>query len=263
MNIPSLLGLVSTNVIFFLSVILALGGLSGFIDRNSILIVVGGSLSAILVSIPISEIKGAFKATKKWLFQNKKIEQAQLVQEIVGLAQSKRQGDAAFDQAAKNLTDPFLKDAASILFWADAEVSADEFRDLLETRSMTFYSANLGYSKFYKLASKFPPAFGMMGTVLGLIALLASLGGEGAKEKIGPAMAIALVTTLYGIAINNLFLIPVGESMEKFAKLDITNHNMTIEGLMLIQQKKPTKYIEEKLVSFLLPEERSIPNKKK
>lgn len=258
MNLASLLGIVSANVVFVISIILALGGFSSFIDRNSIIIVVGGTLSAMIVCIPISDLKGAVKATKRWMFQNKRVEQAKLLEEVINLAKAKRQGDSAFDQLVKQISDPFLKDASSLLFWADAEVSAEEFRDLLETRSATFFTNNLNYSKVYKLLTKFPPAFGMMGTVLGLIALLQSLGGEGAKEKIGPAMAIALVTTLYGIAINNLFLIPVGESMERMAKKDIVSHNMTIEGLMLIQQKKPTKYIIEKLSSFLLPEDRQL-----
>ena len=74
--------------------------------------------------------------------------------------------------------------------------------------------------KGFKTMAKFPPAFGMMGTVLGLIALLQSLGNPDAKSQIGPAMAIALVTTLYGIAINNLAIIPMGESLTKATASD-------------------------------------------
>ena len=96
----------------------------------------------------------------------------------------------------------------------------------------------------------------MMGTVLGLIALLQSLGSPDAKSQIGPSMAVALITTLYGIAINNVAILPMGEALAKANKDQILDFQMIIEGIMLIQQKKPTKYIEEKLNAFLLPEQR-------
>ena len=142
------------------------------------------------------------------------------------------------------------------MFWTDAEVSAAEFRDLLETKGKTFFEDTFTASKFFKTVAKFPPAFGMMGTVLGLIALLQSLGDPNAKSQIGPAMAVALVTTLYGIAINNIFVIPISENIAKHSQDDLKAYQIVIEGVMLIQQKKPTKYIEEKLLSFIMPEER-------
>ena len=257
MNITTIIGIVSGNIVFFATVILSLGGLNGFFDANSALIVIGGSISAIIACLPPRHLKGILSALKqKILFSPKKTDYPKLIEEIVALAVGRKKGDAAFDSALNSITNPFLKDAGSVLFWTKAEVSMEEFRDLLETRAVTYYEYTQAQSNSFKILAKFPPAFGMMGTVLGLIALLASLGGADAKDKIGPAMAVALVTTLYGIAINNLLVVPCQENLAATGEEELRSYRICIEGIILIQQKKPTKYIEEKVRSFLLPSER-------
>ncbi len=107
----------------------------------------------------------------------------------------------------------------------------------------------------FRTLSKFPPAFGLMGTTLGMIALLQGLGEDGAADKIGPSMAIALITTLYGLAVSNFILIPIAENLAKQAQEDLTMRLMIVEGIMLIQEGEPTKYIEESIKSYLLPSE--------
>jgi chemotaxis protein MotA len=140
------------------------------------------------------------------------------------------------------------------LFWAEAEVSEDEFRNLLETKADTYMDDHEVSVSTYKTITKFPTAFGMMGTVLGLIALLQSLSNPDAKSMIGPAMAVALVTTLYGLMMNNLYLIPVTDNLIAANQNERKVYDLCIEGLLLIQQRKPTKYIEEKLRAYLMPD---------
>ena len=257
MNLTAVLGLLSSNTIFLVSVFLALGSLDGFLDGPSLLIVLGGSLSATVICFPQKLLKKLLFDTKSKVISKVPRDVNGVIDEIVLIARAKRKGESAFDGAVKELKNDFLKDAATILFWADAEVSKDEFRDLLETRAQTHFKDTFESARNWRIVSKFPPSFGMMGTVMGLVALLSSLGNPDAKSQIGPAMAVALITTLYGIAVNNLFVVPVGENIAKQSEEDLKIYEIVVEGIMLILDNKPTKYIEEKLRSFLMPNERT------
>jgi chemotaxis protein MotA len=261
MNFSSIFGLMSSNAVFFASVFITLGGLSGFMDGPSALIVIGGSISAGIVCVPFKSLKSTIRITINKVFKNSTPDYNQIISDTLALAVARKKGDSIFDQTRNTVKDPFLKDASGLLFWAEAEITEDEFLDLLEQKALTYTTATKDNGKVFKTLAKFPPAFGMMGTVLGLIALLQSLGNPDAKSQIGPAMAIALVTTLYGIAVNNLFIIPLGERLAKSSSEDDKAYRVAIEGLLLILQNKPTRYIEEKLRSFLMPDEISVSEK--
>jgi len=91
---------------------------------------------------------------------------------------------------------------------------------------------------------------------MGMIALLQALGDSNAKDQIGPAMAIALVATLYGLVLTNFVFVPIAENLAAQTNEDTVARSIVVEGVMLIQANKPTKYVEEKVKSFLLPKER-------
>lgn len=251
LRLNAIIGLIISFVVFFASVVTALGGIDSFWDQQSFFIVVGGTLGASLVSIPFAEHKLVIKEFITRCLRKKKVDYNLIIQSLIILARERRKGTSAFDRSLAKMEHPFLKYGGGLIFWAEAEISEDEFRNILETHSRSLSSKSRKVLNALKTMAKFPPAFGMMGTVLGLIALLQSLGSPDAKSQIGPAMAIALVTTLYGIALNNLTLIPIAESMKGEYQEDALCHSMIIEGFLLIQQKKPTKYIEEKLNAFL------------
>jgi chemotaxis protein MotA len=256
MNVTALGGILAVNIVFFASVFIALGDFVTFYDGPSVLIVFGGTISSLFVFVPMKDLKLMVGSLKGQAFSTSTFNYAQSVEDVISLAQERRKGESAYDAAVKKVRSPFLQDAASILFWTDSEVSGDEFRDLLETRANTYFKAGTETPKLMNTLAKFPPAFGMMGTVLGLVALLQSLSSPDAKSQIGPAMAVALMTTLYGIMVNNLFITPVSENLSKRHGDMLREYDLIVEGIMLIQQNKPTKYIEEKLNSYLMPEER-------
>jgi len=130
-------------------------------------------------------------------------------------------------------------------------------RGILETRAETHFERYLDEADIFKTMSKFPPAFGLLGTTLGMIALLKSLGAEGGKNAVGPSMAIALVATLYGIGLANFIFIPIAENLTKQAKEDLVARRIVVEGIMLIADAIPAQLVEEYLRSFLLPSERA------
>jgi chemotaxis protein MotA len=102
----------------------------------------------------------------------------------------------------------------------------------------------------------FPPAFGLLGTTLGMIALLQNIGSPDSFKLIGPAMAIGLVATLYGIAVANLVFIPMGENLSKLNKEDQVSRKIVLTGVKLLRAKEHPVIVEEFLKSYLLPSER-------
>ena len=147
-----------------------------------------------------------------------------------------------------------MYDAANVLFWLESDVEPGHLRDLLEQRADTMQSRYDQESAIYSAIAKFPPAFGLMGTTLGMIGLLQSLGGDTAS--IGPAMSVALITTLYGVTLSNIIFIPIAENLKQQSYEDDVARRLVVEGIMLIEEKKPTKFVVEKLKSYLLPSER-------
>lgn len=256
MNLGTLLGFVSAMTVFVASVIMSFSNASAVLDVHAALIVVGGTAAVALICFPLPQILSLLRVFVSRIIGRTKREYAQVIREVVILADANRKGRKAFQAALDSITDPFLKDAGQVLFWMDAEVSPEELRDLLETRVATHFSFDMDEAKIFRTMAKFPPAFGLMGTTMGMIALLQSLGNANAKNLIGPAMAVALVATLYGLVLTNFVFIPIAENLAKQTKEDMIARNIAVEGIMLIAADKPTKYVEEKIKSFVLPKDR-------
>jgi len=113
---------------------------------------------------------------------------------------------------------------------------------------------------FDKIIGKFPPAFGLVGTTLGMITLLQGLGSTDAFQKIGPSMSVALVATFYGLVLANFFIIPVGENLYNAAEDDLTIREIIAHGVMLIREKEHPLIVAEYLKSYLSPEQRNRMN---
>ena len=262
MNFGTLVGFLIATFVFIVSVMMSLRNISVIVDVHAALIVLGGTIAVSLVCFPLNQIIGLFKVFIKRLLGTNRRNYGAIIQELVMLSNARRGGMRAFEAATAQVADPFLKDAAGMLFWAQAEISAEELRDLLETRINTHYMLYIGEAKIFRTLSKFPPAFGLMGTTMGMIALLQSLGSVDAKNMIGPSMAIALVATLYGLVLANFVFIPIAENLTKQTQEDLISRHIVVEGIMLIHADKPTKYVEEKVKSFLLPAQRMEYEKK-
>ncbi len=257
MNFSTLIGLLAAAVIFIGTLFLTLANPLVFFEVSSILIVLGGTLAATLICFPLMQIVTLSKVFMRRLLGKARHNYLEIIEEVKEVSSASRKGRKAFESAIKNVSHPFLRDGCNVLFWLESEVSKDELRVLLETRAETHFLRYSSQAKIFKTISKFPPAFGLMGTTLGMIALLQSLGGgDNAKNMIGPAMAVALVTTLWGLALANFIFVPIAENLAKQTEEDLVARRMIVEAVMLIADEKPTKYIEEMVKGFLLPSER-------
>lgn len=269
MNVSTMIGFVASMLIFVSALFTSAKNASTFIDFHAILIVLGGTAAASCscFSLPkLFELVGVFL---RRMVGQKKNDYFGLINEIVALAKAYRKGRPTFEAHLKTISDPFLRDGAEVLFFMEADIDGDDLRDLLDTRAETHFERYLAQAEQFRTISKFPPAFGLMGTTLGMIALLQALGNPNSKNMIGPSMSIALVATLYGIFMSNFIFIPIAENLTQQTHEDLVGRRMVVEGLLLIAAGKPTMFIEEKVKSFLLPGERmpsnlsaAVPDKK-
>jgi chemotaxis protein MotA len=256
MNFSTLIGFGASLAVFVVAMLMSTDNSRVFADAHALLIVVGGTCAASLVCFSLPQVVGLFRIFFRRMLGQKKQDYNKLIDEIAELSKGYRGGRASLAQAIAKLTDPFLRDAADMLSWLESDVTPEEVRALLETRASTHYERYLNEAEIFRTMAKFPPAFGLMGTTLGMISLLQSLGAANAKARIGPSMSVALVATLYGIVLANFVFTPIAENLTKQTHEDLTARKIVVEGVMTIVAGKPTGFVVEHVKSFLLPSER-------
>lgn len=255
MNISSIIGIISALVVFFAALFTSTSAWGIFLDPHGILIVMGGTAAASLICFPLSTFVTLGKVFFKKVLGKYADTHAMVIYEVVDLARGYRDNQNYLQQKVDSIKMPFLKE--SVQMFIEGGMEEHVFDRIMRKRALTHFKKHEEEAGIFKTIAKFPPAFGLMGTTLGMIALLQSLGAPDSFKKLGPAMAIGLVATLYGIAIANLIFIPIGENLTKLNKEDETAREMVIDGLKLIRAKTHPSIVEEELKSYLLPKERS------
>ncbi len=254
MNLSALLGIIVSAAVFLISVLTATPAREIFLDPHGILVVVGGTAAASLLCFPLSTFPTMFKVIfNKFLGKYGQLHE-DVIREIISLAKHQVDDpDALRDRVGKIKTE-FLKEAVQLL--VDGGLNEFQMDTVLRKRAQFLYRKHQKEAAIFKTIAKFPPAFGLMGTTIGMIALLQSLGGADAYKKLGPSMAIGLVATLYGIALANFIFIPLGENLSKINDEDLVLREIIIEGIKLLRQQQHPLVVEEYLKSYLSPTDR-------
>ncbi|MFO7294601.1 MAG: motility protein A [Clostridia bacterium] len=249
MDIATIAGIIA-GVSFIVAGILMSGDLSNFYDAPSIMITLGGTFAATLISYPLKNIIGILKVTKK-LFFTKARQPNEIINQIIELANiARKEGLLALEEAAYRLDDPFLQ--KGILLIVDG-TDPELVRNIMETE-LTFMEErhSQGQAIFETMAS-LAPAYGMIGTLIGLINMLKMLDDP---SSIGPNMAVALVTTFYGSILANLVFTPTANKLKQRSAQEMLYKEIMLEGILSIQAGENPRIIEEKLKAFLSPQER-------
>lgn len=219
--------------------------LKSFSDVNSILIVVGGTLAALMVSYPIqyfTKIPGHLKII---LFPTK-YNVREYIRQIVEMAKVARgDGILALEDKLKEISDPFFKNSLNLVIDA---VDAEKVKMLLETELDYMDDRHAQDRAFYAKGSAYAPAFGMIGTLIGLINLLKNLDDANA---IAPAMSVALVTTFYGSVLSNLVFAPISNKLKVRHDEEYLCKMIVCEGVQAIQAGDNPRFIEDKLTQLL------------
>jgi len=224
------------------------------LDYHGLVIVVGGTFACVGVAFRLDRAAKMVVIFFKGFFQTNPSNKADVIRELMGLAESYRTNAPDLKQKVEDLKDPFMKEAMQALM--DKVIDENKLMRVLNSRINTIYERYVEESKMFSAMGKYPPAMGLMGAVLGMIMLLSSLGQPGSEDRIGPAMSVALVATLYGIVFANLFVIPIGENLTSAAKGIKQKNIIIVEGIRHIAQRVNPIVLAEELNSFLLPHER-------
>lgn len=255
MNFSSIFGVLAALTVVGISVVTSSKSAEIFLDPHGILIVLGGTAAAGLMCFPFRSyvrVGGVF--INKFL-GNYATRHEQVIHEIVDLARGLRDNPDFLKEKAKTINNHFLRDAVQLI--VNGGIEGDALEAILIKRAATHskrYDYDVGV---FRTLSKFPPAFGLLGTTLGMISLLQQLGGKDAQKMLGPAMAVGLVATFYGLILANLVFIPISENLAVINRDDETLRTIVIDGLRLIRNKEHPKIVEEHLKSYLLPHERA------
>jgi chemotaxis protein MotA len=249
---------VSAFVLAGVTMVYAVAGggipLKTLIDIHGLVIVIGGTVAATAISFKPSEILIMLRASYRGMFSGRGIDYRSIVQELTELAQVYRDDPESVRARLKKTDDFFIREAMTLML--DEIASEKELKKILQDRSESVFERYVADAKKFKSIGKYPPAMGLMGAVLGMIALLGGLGTPGAEKTVGPAMSVALVATFYGIALANLIIIPVGENLVDRAQTIKLKNDIIVSGVILIQEKTNPLLLVEKLNSYLLPAER-------
>jgi len=244
MDISLILGLLLG--ILFIGGGIAMGGdIKAFINLPSVMITFGGTLAATLVMFPLKTVIGAVKLAQVVL-REPKTSPLELIEKIVYLAQKARK-ESILALENEPIEDPFLQKGIRLV----VDGAEPEFiRTILETEIDMMLERHKSSQKVFKGMGTFAPAFGMIGTLIGLVQMLRSLDDP---KKIGPAMAVALITTFYGAVAANLVFLPIASKLEERSKKEAILREMMLEGVLSILAGENPRMIREKLLSFLPP----------
>ncbi|MDR3332145.1 MAG: motility protein A [Synergistaceae bacterium] len=246
MDLASVVGLAFSVMVVVTG--MALGGdIMSFVDIPSIFIVLGGTLGATMVANPLERTKNMPKIMKNAFF-SEQIDTIGLIQTLVSFAEkARREGLLALEEDAGQLDDEFMRKSIQLVVdGTDPELVKsilDTEIGLLEER----HTANKG---FLDSVAELGPAFGMLGTLIGLIQMLQNLDDPSA---LGPGMAVALVTTFYGSILANMFAIPLGKKLTQNSSREVLARELMVEGILSIQAGENPRIVEEKLKVFLPP----------
>lgn len=225
--------------------ILAGGDIRAFWDTNSVIIVVGGTIAATMVAYPLDRVKNIPKVLKT-LSRKSNLSADDIIQSLVGYAEkARREGLLALEDDVAKMSEPFLQKGVQLIVdGTDPEL----VRSIMETELNFIEDRHKSNASVLDTMGNFAPAFGMIGTLIGLIQMLRNLQDASA---IGSGMAVALITTFYGSMLSNLIFLPLGTALRQRSSEEVLLKAVMIEGILSIQAGENPRIVEEKLKAFL------------
>lgn len=253
MDIASLIGFLMGVAMVVFGIVTGDEGvyaLGNFVDVASIFITIGGSLAGVLASHTMEDFIKGLKGFAK-SFKAPKVDVSEVIKNIIDLSNiARKEGLLALEEAANGIEDEFLKKGVMLVVdGTDPEL----VRGILETDLTCIETRHKKVIGFWLKWAELGPAWGMIGTLIGLINMLKTMSDP---STVGPNMAVALITTLYGSLLANWLCMPVANKLTVNNDMEIMIKEVTVEGLLSIQAGENPRVIEEKLKSFLSPKMR-------
>jgi len=249
MDIATIIGIIAGFGLILISILIG-GDLSIFINMPSVVIVFGGTLASTLINYPMSDVLSIVGPVKNAFF-NEDAKPALLINKIIEFATiARREGILALESQASNAGDEFLEKSIQLAIDGTAP---ELIRDILATEVAFMEDRHSKGQAILNSAGAAAPAFGMIGTLIGLVQMLAGMDDP---SQIGKGMAVALLTTLYGSILANVLFLPLAGVLKVRTASELLTREITIEGILSIQSGDNPRAVEQKLKAFLSPAQR-------
>lgn len=249
----TVIGIISGTLLMFIA-ILSQGGYKIFIDVPSMMITFGGTLAATFISYPLPRVIKVFTVLTN-VFKSEKSEYNKYITLMINFAIKARQNSIlSLEPDMQRIKNRMIRVGLQMVI----DGSAPELiRDVLETETEYMKVRHSEGEQIFRTMAKLAPAFGMIGTLIGLVAMLRNMATVGVSpETLGPSMGVAIITTFYGALLSNLFCIPIAEKLRSMTDSELLLSVILIEGILLIQQGINPRIVEKKLNAYLPPEMR-------
>ncbi|WP_158736686.1 flagellar motor protein MotP [Alteribacillus sp. YIM 98480] len=222
-----------------------MGSVVFFIQLASFLIVFGGIAAALLINFSSQEMKALPKVTRE-VFRYENHDLNQLIETFVNLStKARREGLLALEASLDDVEDPFIR--KGVLLAVDG-IEPDIIKDIMMAEVVAMEERHKKGRLIFEKAGEYAPAWGMVGTLIGLVLMLQELEDP---ATLGPNMALALITTLYGTILANLIFLPISSKLEQKTDDEVFVKQIVIEGVIGVQSGQNPKILEEKLSAFV------------
>jgi len=228
------------------------GSLLTFWSYSSLLVVLGGIIAATLINYPLAQIISVMKVVRI-AFKGEQEKPIELIEKLIAMAQkARREGLLALDNDIEDIEDEFLKKGIQLIVdGTDPEL----VRSIMETEIEMMEERHKTGAGIFDAMGASAPAFGMLGTLIGLILMLKEIDNP---EALGPGMALALITTFYGSILANLVFIPIAGKLKLRSREEALNKEIMIEGILSIQAGENPRIVAEKMKAFLNPQDKEL-----
>lgn len=249
MDLSTIIGIVLGSALLGGAIILG-GNAIIFLDVKSIMIVLGGTLSGTMVKYKLKSL-AKIPALVKIAFVEQEMNSDRIIEILVGLAEkARREGLLALEQDVMEIDDSFLQKGIQLVIDG---TDPERVKTIMETQLISMEERHLAGRSIFDTMGQFAPAFGMIGTLIGLIQMLSDLDDPG---NLGSGMAVALITTLYGALFANLFFIPMAGKLKIRSEEEVLLKEVVIKGILSIQDGENPRILKEKLFAFLNKKEK-------
>lgn len=260
-KISTVLGLLLALLVLFVGIFDFSAGrvITAFFNGQGLLVVIGGSLAALLINYPLSHLRCLWAGFKKVLTAEPHdiMEVIEQIDHLSRIAHSRTL--LALEKEIENIADPFLRFAVSeALIFRDM----DTLRVSLKNEIISLQRRHAVCQDVFNNMASYAPAFGMMGTVMGLIMMMTQQAGgeqviygtEASKDMLGSllqGMGLALVTTFYGVAFSNLLFQPIAGKLKSLTGAEVLKNEVILQGILEIRKNQPPMLVKETLMSFV------------
>ena len=239
-------GLILGTALMIVSIMIAPGAsFAAFLDIPSAAVVIGGAIAATAIAFPLGSLFLMPKVTRKLLFPGQR-ELAPVISQLIEFAEiARRDGILALENRAEDVEDPFLRLGIQMAVdGTDAEITEKVLRAEMEAVARRHKTGKA----LFETLGRYAPAFGMVGTLIGLIIMLGNMDDPAA---IGPGMAVALITTLYGAVVANLFCLPCADKLGFYSKRELEVREIIVQGILAIQEGDNPRVLQQRLSTVL------------